>query len=302
MCFDASDSTASRWGCRTSTPTSSRPSRGSNRSSSPATTSEEADGSVSRRSTSTSSTGCLCRPRRASAGRSVRSSKNSSPTGWRASPTPTCRGSNPTSANSIPDAMPTGWEKFRLFAGAAEEFVSAGYSFVGFDHFARPGDELARALDEDRVHRNFMGYTIMPASDQIGVGVTSIGDVAGAYVANDKKLARHGRRSPKDGSRWSAVFEITRGRNPSRRDQQHHLHSQARLRLDRAAIGTRPRVYFADALKTLSRWRRTASWTRRPRAPGDAQRPLLPPQPLHALRRLPPRADRRPPVLANRLS
>ncbi len=58
--------------------------------------------------------------------------------------------------------LPTGWEKFRLFLGAAEELSAAGYRFVGFDHFARPGDELALALDEDRVHRNFMGYTVMP--------------------------------------------------------------------------------------------------------------------------------------------
>ncbi len=85
-------------------------------------------------------------------------------------------------------SMPAGWEKFRLFLAAAEEFTAAGYRFVGFDHFARPDDELARASAEDRVHRNFMGYTVMPASDQVGVGVTSIGDVAGAYVANDKKL------------------------------------------------------------------------------------------------------------------
>ena len=91
-------------------------------------------------------------------------------------------------------SMPSGWEKFRLFLAAAEEFTAAGYRFVGFDHFARPDDDLARAMDEDRVHRNFMGYTVMPASDQIGVGVTSIGDVAGAYVANDKKLRSFERR------------------------------------------------------------------------------------------------------------
>jgi len=89
--------------------------------------------------------------------------------------------------------MPGGWDKFRLFLAAEEEFTAAGYRFVGFDHFARPDDELARAMEEDRVHRNFMGYTVMPASDQVGVGVTSIGDVAGAYVANDKKLARYER-------------------------------------------------------------------------------------------------------------
>jgi oxygen-independent coproporphyrinogen-3 oxidase len=33
-----------------------------------------------------------------------------------------------------------------------------------------------------------MGYTVMPASDMIGLGVTSIGDVRGAYAQNTKKL------------------------------------------------------------------------------------------------------------------
>jgi len=118
--------------------------------------------------------------------------------------------------------LPSGWEKFRLFVGAAEEFTGAGFRFVGFDHFARPGDELAVALDEDRVHRNFMGYTVMPASDQIGVGVTSIGDVAGAYVANEKKLAAYQRgvtggrlpvergllRTPEDELRRAVIHRI----------------------------------------------------------------------------------------------
>ena len=86
-----------------------------------------------------------------------------------------------------------GWDKFRLFVGAAEEFDASGYRFIGFDHFARPDDELSRALDDGRLHRNFMGYTVMPASDQVGVGVTSIGDLAGAYVANRRNLARYQR-------------------------------------------------------------------------------------------------------------
>jgi oxygen-independent coproporphyrinogen-3 oxidase len=91
------------------------------------------------------------------------------------------------------ESMPQGWDKFRLFAGAAEEFAAAGYRFVGFDHFARPDDELSRAMDGGSLHRNFMGYTVMPASDQIGVGVTSIGDLAGAYAANRRNLARYQR-------------------------------------------------------------------------------------------------------------
>jgi oxygen-independent coproporphyrinogen-3 oxidase len=90
--------------------------------------------------------------------------------------------------------LPRGWEKFRLFAAAVEEFCSAGYRFVGFDHFARPDDELALALEAGTLHRNFMGYTVMPATDQVGVGVTAIGDVGGAYAANERNLARYERQ------------------------------------------------------------------------------------------------------------
>jgi oxygen-independent coproporphyrinogen-3 oxidase len=149
-------------------------------------------------------------------------------------------------------AMPTGWEKFRLFVAAAEEFTSAGYLHVGFDHFARPDDELARALDEDRIHRNFMGYTVMPASDQVGVGVTSIGDVAGAFVANDKKLASFQRRvdtgelpvergivrTPEDELRRSVINRII-----------------CTLSLENAWIetsfGIDPKQHFADAFAKL---------------------------------------------------
>jgi len=149
-------------------------------------------------------------------------------------------------------AMPTGWEKFRLFLAAAEEFTSAGYRFVGFDHFARPDDELARAMNEDRVHRNFMGYTVMPASDQVGVGVTSIGDIGGAYVANNKRLRRYeeavaaGRlpverglvRSPEDELRRAVINRII-----------------CTLALDyvwvESEFGIDPRRHFADAFGDL---------------------------------------------------
>jgi oxygen-independent coproporphyrinogen-3 oxidase len=148
--------------------------------------------------------------------------------------------------------MPAGWEKFRLFHGAAEEFTGAGYVFVGFDHFARPDDELARALEEARVHRNFMGYTVMPASDQVGVGVTSIGDVAGAYVANCKKLAPFQRT-------------IAEGRLPIERGLLRTTEDELRRAVINSIIcnlelefgwiedqfSIDPRHHFADALKSL---------------------------------------------------
>lgn len=78
--------------------------------------------------------------------------------------------------------------KFELIGAAVDTFAAAGYVPIGMDHFARPDDELAVAAAERRLHRNFMGYTTRPATDMLGLGVSAIGDVQGAFAQNTKKL------------------------------------------------------------------------------------------------------------------
>ena len=84
----------------------------------------------------------------------------------------------------LPDAA----LKFELFGAAIETFQAGGYEAIGMDHFALPDDELALASKARRLHRNFMGYTTRPASDMLGLGVSAIGDVRGAFAQNHKKL------------------------------------------------------------------------------------------------------------------
>ena len=81
--------------------------------------------------------------------------------------------------------------KRQLLGAAIEAFSAAGYESIGMDHFALPDDELAIAARERRLHRNFMGYTTRPAPDSVAVGVSAIGDVAGAFAQNQKSLARY---------------------------------------------------------------------------------------------------------------
>ncbi|HQN00215.1 MAG TPA: oxygen-independent coproporphyrinogen III oxidase, partial [Candidatus Hydrogenedentes bacterium] len=64
--------------------------------------------------------------------------------------------------------------------------VEAGYRPIGMDHFALPGDELARSLDNRTLHRNFMGYTVRQAPDQIGFGLSAISEVSECYSQNTK--------------------------------------------------------------------------------------------------------------------
>ena len=89
------------------------------------------------------------------------------------------------------DTLPSAEEKLRLYLRAMERFLDAGYEPIGMDHFALPDDELAEAAREKRLHRNFMGYTVMPASDMIAFGISGIGEVQGAFFQNEKKLSRY---------------------------------------------------------------------------------------------------------------
>jgi oxygen-independent coproporphyrinogen-3 oxidase len=90
-----------------------------------------------------------------------------------------------------PAMLPSAEQKLELLCLAREAFLRAGYCPIGMDHFAVPEDELARAVATRTLSRNFMGYTVKSAPDMIGVGVSAIGDVAGAYAQNQKKLPRY---------------------------------------------------------------------------------------------------------------
>jgi oxygen-independent coproporphyrinogen III oxidase len=87
-------------------------------------------------------------------------------------------------ASDLPDAA----LKLDLFGAAVEAFLGGGYEPIGIDHFALAGDELATAAARGALHRNFMGYTTRPAPDMLGVGVSAISDVGGAFSQNVKKL------------------------------------------------------------------------------------------------------------------
>ena len=88
--------------------------------------------------------------------------------------------------------LPEGHEKFALFRLAIDVFDEAGYDWIGIDHFAKRDDELAVALRERRLHRNFMGYTTRPAPQMLAFGMSGIGEICDRFVQNDADLAGWG--------------------------------------------------------------------------------------------------------------
>lgn len=88
---------------------------------------------------------------------------------------------------SAPD-LPAAPSKIVMLSSAISTFLSAGYVYVGMDHFALPTDALAVAKRQGRLHRNFQGYSTQPDCDLIGLGVSAIGRVGATYSQNAKTL------------------------------------------------------------------------------------------------------------------
>jgi oxygen-independent coproporphyrinogen-3 oxidase len=84
--------------------------------------------------------------------------------------------------------LPVGAEKIDMLSNAIAKFVSAGYVYIGMDHFALPTDPLAVAKRQGRLHRNFQGYSTQPDCDLIALGVSAIGRVGSTYSQNAKTL------------------------------------------------------------------------------------------------------------------
>jgi oxygen-independent coproporphyrinogen-3 oxidase len=85
----------------------------------------------------------------------------------------------------LPDAA----ERLALSRIAIDGLTKAGYTWIGLDHFARPDDPLTRAALAGHLHRNFNGYTTMPAGHLVAAGMSAIGEVGGWLVQNDSDLS-----------------------------------------------------------------------------------------------------------------
>src|SRR5438876_5006854 len=84
--------------------------------------------------------------------------------------------------------LPEGMQKFEIFRTGLLKFLDAGYLYIGMDHFAKPGDELAVSQQNRTLHRNFQGYTTKAGADLYGMGITAISGIQGAYAQNYRDI------------------------------------------------------------------------------------------------------------------
>jgi oxygen-independent coproporphyrinogen-3 oxidase len=87
--------------------------------------------------------------------------------------------------------LPSSSEKFQIYAETRRTFMESGYVAIGMDHFALPGDSLAIAYREERLIRNFQGYSVGSADDMLALGVSAIGFMSGTYLQNVKTIEEY---------------------------------------------------------------------------------------------------------------
>ncbi len=87
--------------------------------------------------------------------------------------------------------LPLPDEKLQIMQHTIDFLTSHGYRMIGMDHFAKPEDELFKAIDKGELHRNFQGYTTKGGADLIGVGLTSIGEGVDSYNQNFKDMKEY---------------------------------------------------------------------------------------------------------------
>ncbi|MBM5812909.1 MAG: oxygen-independent coproporphyrinogen III oxidase [Gammaproteobacteria bacterium] len=148
--------------------------------------------------------------------------------------------------------LPTPEDKLGLLQLAIERLSAAGYHYIGMDHFALPGDDLAVAQGRGGLRRNFMGYTTHAQTDLIGLGASSISAIGDCFSQNYRDLPD-----------WEAALDagrlpVWRGLQLSdddllRADVIQRLMCQGRI--DIALLEDRHDIdfadYFADALRQL---------------------------------------------------
>ncbi len=90
-----------------------------------------------------------------------------------------------------PEDLPGSDIKLQLLKATIETLTHSGYEYIGMDHFALPDDEMAVAMREKKLHRNFQGYSTRAGADLFSFGLSSISHFGNVYAQNHKTLPEY---------------------------------------------------------------------------------------------------------------
>lgn len=87
--------------------------------------------------------------------------------------------------------LPSAREKIDMLGIIISELTSAGYQYIGMDHFAKKDDPLAIAQRNKTLQRNFQGYSTFKDVEIAAFGMSSISQTENTYRQNFKTLPKY---------------------------------------------------------------------------------------------------------------
>lgn len=141
--------------------------------------------------------------------------------------------------------LPDPASKLAIQHDTIDTLQEAGYRYIGMDHFALPSDDLSRAYEDGTLQRNFQGYSTHGNTELLGLGVSAISQLGGAFLQNHKDLADY-QAATESGSAVAQGYKVTR-------DDliRHHMimglacHGRVNLRETEQRFDISARLYFA---------------------------------------------------------
>ena len=106
--------------------------------------------------------------------------------------------------------LPSPDTRLAILKMTIEMLIAAGYIYIGMDHFAKPTDELARALKNNTLYRNFQGYSTRTGSDVYAFGLSAISQFENIYAQNLKSFAEYYARIDAGEAATGVGYRMTR--------------------------------------------------------------------------------------------
>ncbi len=151
------------------------------------------------------------------------------------------------------ESLPSIELRTEMFLYASERLADAGYVAIGLDHFAKPGDSLARAAADGSLRRNFQGYSTHGGLDLVGIGPSAISDVGGVLWQNAPQMDVYAERLE------AGELPLVRGRIRSAEDrlradviERIMCHGKVDWAQIEARQGCDPRVALASEIESLA--------------------------------------------------
>ena len=148
--------------------------------------------------------------------------------------------------------LPSPMQKLELLQMAIERLQSAGYVYIGMDHFAKPNDSLVIAQQQGKLQRNFQGYSTHGGCDLLAFGVSAISAFDDVHIQNAKNLNDYQARIRDHQHARVRGLQLSR-EDLIRKDVINQLICHFELNFDRLSeeYGINAQDYFADELQEL---------------------------------------------------